>query len=121
MLHHRPLLCFVFLLPPLLCVMAASTLSQLFGDQNKGQEVSRHEIQAANANVLELRALHAVLMQGNSPANLRFAAASPVPNSAASSHLSAQDYPVFTPVSLIFSFFLFSQKLLLILHLLAFQ
>ncbi|XP_030454476.1 IRK-interacting protein [Syzygium oleosum] len=77
--------------------MAASTLSQIFGDQNKGPEVSRQELQAAIAKALELRALHAALMQGNSPANLRFAAASPVPNSAASSHLSAQDYPVFTP------------------------
>ncbi|XP_030526733.1 IRK-interacting protein [Rhodamnia argentea] len=78
--------------------MAASTLSQIFGDHNKGQqEVSRQEIQAAIAKAFELRALHAALMQGNSPANLRFAAASPVPNSAASSHLSAQDYPVFTP------------------------
>lgn len=77
--------------------MAASALSQLFGDQNKGQEVSRQEIQAAIAKALELRALHAALMQGNSPANLRFPAASPAPNSAASSHLSAQDYPVFTP------------------------
>ncbi|KAI3407960.1 uncharacterized protein J3R85_020584 [Psidium guajava] len=77
--------------------MAASTLSQIFGDQNKDQEVSRHDIQAAIAKTFELRALHAALMQGNSPANLRFAAASPVPNSAASSHLSAQDYPVFTP------------------------
>ncbi|KAI3688220.1 hypothetical protein L1987_81930 [Smallanthus sonchifolius] len=58
-------------------------------------EVSKHEIQAAIAKAVELRALHAALLQNNSPAHLRFPAASPLPQLA--SQLSAQDYPVFTP------------------------
>ncbi|KAJ0858320.1 putative IRK-interacting protein [Helianthus annuus] len=55
-------------------------------------EVSKQDIQAAIAKAVELRALHAALLQSNSPAHLR---ASPHPQLA--SQLSAQDYPVFTP------------------------
>ncbi|KAL7126857.1 hypothetical protein ABFS83_14G214300 [Erythranthe nasuta] len=64
-------------------------------------EISRHEIQSAIAKAVELRALHAALMLGNSPAaasaaaNIRFPSPSPISRHA--SHLSAQDYPVFTP------------------------
>ncbi|KAI3461075.1 hypothetical protein Pfo_017738 [Paulownia fortunei] len=65
------------------------------GENGHGNEISRQDIQAAIAKAVELRALHAALMQGNSPANLRFPSASPV--SRHTSHLSAQDYPVFTP------------------------
>ncbi|KAD4384233.1 hypothetical protein R6Q59_024978 [Mikania micrantha] len=58
-------------------------------------EVSKQEIEAAIAKAVELRALHAALLQSNSPAHLRFPATSPLPQHA--SQLSAQDYPVFTP------------------------
>nr|XP_043612979.1 IRK-interacting protein [Erigeron canadensis] len=58
-------------------------------------EVSKQEIQAAIAKAVELRALHAALLQNNSPAHLRLPALSPVSRHA--SQLSAQDYPVFTP------------------------
>ncbi|BFG33487.1 hypothetical protein CerSpe_197610 [Prunus speciosa] len=58
-------------------------------------EVSRQEIQAAIAKAVELRALHAALVQGSSPANLRFPSSSPASRPA--SQFSAQDYPVFTP------------------------
>ncbi|GLU24157.1 hypothetical protein SLE2022_401140 [Rubroshorea leprosula] len=78
---------------------AATTVSQIFqshnGD-NSGNEVSRQEIQAAIAKAVELRALHAALRQGTSPANLRYqSSASPASRSV--SQFSAQDYPVFTP------------------------
>ncbi|OWM69219.1 hypothetical protein CDL15_Pgr025406 [Punica granatum] len=92
----------------------AAAISQVFRDHtstNAGNpEVSRQEIQAAIAKAVELRALHAALMHGNtntsSPSsNFRFPApsatavaaslSSPVPHHA--SHFSAQDYPVFTP------------------------
>lgn len=70
--------------------MAATSATKMF--HNAG-DVSRQEIQAAIAKAVELRALHAALMQGSSPSNLRFPSASPI------SQFSAQDYPVFTPVS----------------------
>lgn len=60
-------------------------------------EFRRQEIQAAIAKAVELRALHAALVQGNSPGNLRFSSASPVSHHL-HPQLSAQDYPVFTPV-----------------------
>lgn len=69
------------------------------GNDDNGYEViSRQDIQAAIAKTVELRTLHAALMQGNSPAKLRLpTVASPVfPN------FTAQDYPVFTPVSIAF-------------------
>ncbi|CAH1452653.1 unnamed protein product [Lactuca virosa] len=59
------------------------------------RDVSKQEIQAAIAKAMELRALHAALLQSNSPAHLRLPSASPVSRHA--SQLSAQDYPVFTP------------------------
>ncbi|KAL0287322.1 UNVERIFIED_CONTAM: hypothetical protein Sangu_2696300 [Sesamum angustifolium] len=43
-----------------------------------GNDISREDIQAAIAKTAELRALHAALMQGSSPASLRFPSASPV-------------------------------------------
>ncbi|KAI3823222.1 hypothetical protein L1987_04655 [Smallanthus sonchifolius] len=61
------------------------------GDHRTTTEVSRQEIQAAIAKAMELRALHAALLQGNSPSHLRLPAASPLPRHA------SQDYPVFTP------------------------
>ncbi|KAL1832070.1 hypothetical protein ACET3Z_001721 [Daucus carota] len=77
---------------------ATTRASEIFqGSNNKNDgEVSRHEIQAAIAKAVELRALHAALLQGSSPASLKFSAASPASNHHVS-HLSAQDYPVFTP------------------------
>ncbi|XP_002513453.2 IRK-interacting protein [Ricinus communis] len=64
-------------------------------NDNNNHEVSRQEIQAAIAKAVELRALHAALMHGNSPANLSYPSSSPV--SRPVSQFSAQDYPVFTP------------------------
>ncbi|XP_058073519.1 IRK-interacting protein-like [Magnolia sinica] len=62
-----------------------------------GHEISRQEIQAAVAKAVELRAIHAALLQGNSPANLRHQS-SPSPSILRSSNqFSAQDYPVFMP------------------------
>lgn len=71
--------------------------SKLYRMENRSTEVNKQEIQAAIAKAVELRALHAALLQSNSPAHLRLPAASPV--SRHGSQLSAQDYPVFTPVS----------------------
>lgn len=91
--------------------MAAATTAttQIFqnhnNNSNNNNEVSRQEIQAAIAKAVELRALHAALMQGNSPVNNRCTSSSPV--SLPVSQLSAQDYPVFTPVSLPFFLLLF--------------
>ncbi|KAK7341607.1 hypothetical protein VNO80_24544 [Phaseolus coccineus] len=67
-----------------------------YKDTNNGNpEITRQEIQAAIAKAVELRALHAALMRGNSPANARVP--SPSPALRPVSHFSAQDYPVFTP------------------------
>ncbi|KAK7404497.1 hypothetical protein VNO78_05438 [Psophocarpus tetragonolobus] len=78
---------------------ATATSAQVFKDykdsNNGNPEITRQEIQAAIAKAVELRALHAALMRGNSPANPRFP--SPSPASRPVSHFSAQDYPVFTP------------------------
>ncbi|MCE0482529.1 hypothetical protein HAX54_041358 [Datura stramonium] len=60
-------------------------------------EISREEVEAAIAKAVELRAIHASLLQGinNSPANLiNFP---PPPSSSPANLLSAQDYPIFTP------------------------
>uniref|UniRef100_A0A2N9H943 IRK-interacting protein n=1 Tax=Fagus sylvatica TaxID=28930 RepID=A0A2N9H943_FAGSY len=75
---------------------AATTASQVFDNHNNNsnntnREISRQDIQAAIAKAVELRTLHAALMQGNSPSNLRFPSPSPA------SQFSARDYPVFTP------------------------
>ncbi|XVF04656.1 hypothetical protein REPUB_Repub05bG0103600 [Reevesia pubescens] len=81
---------------------AAATATQIFqnhrsdNNSNCNNEVSRQEIQTAIAKAVELRALHSALMQGNSPANLRYPS-SPSPVSRPVSQFSAQDYPVFTP------------------------
>ncbi|XP_044473252.1 IRK-interacting protein-like [Mangifera indica] len=77
---------------------ATTTSSQIFQNQNTDNNntpVSRQEIQAAIAKAVELRALHAALRQGNSPANSRYPSCSPV--SRPVTQFSAQDYPVFTP------------------------
>ncbi|ERN11682.1 hypothetical protein AMTRI_Chr03g139160 [Amborella trichopoda] len=71
--------------------MAASVLL------NNSQEISRQEIQTAIAKAAELRALHAALLQGNSPANLKLQACASPSGSRSSNPFSAQDYPVFTP------------------------
>ncbi|KAJ4969999.1 hypothetical protein NE237_003098 [Protea cynaroides] len=60
-------------------------------------EVKRQEIQAAFAKSVELRALHAALVQGSSPANLRLPGSLSPSISRPSSLFSGQDYPVFTP------------------------
>ncbi|KAA8528117.1 hypothetical protein F0562_035014 [Nyssa sinensis] len=79
----------------------AATTAQIFQNHNdnhrhnSNNEVSREEIQAAISKAVELRALHAALLRGNSPANLRFPSASPASDLA--SQFSAYDYPVFTP------------------------
>ncbi|XP_021772018.1 IRK-interacting protein-like isoform X2 [Chenopodium quinoa] len=70
---------------------------------NNNGDISREEIQAAIAKAVELRALHAALMQGNSPSHLRFrSSTSPhhlyhPSHSRPSSQFSGHDYPVFTP------------------------
>ncbi|KAM3741078.1 hypothetical protein ACB098_08G148700 [Castanea mollissima] len=79
---------------------AATTASPIFenhsnNSSNTNREISRQDIQAAIAKAVELRTLHAALMQGSSPSNLRFP--SPSPASRPVSQFSAQDYPVFTP------------------------
>lgn len=84
---------------------AATTASQIFenhsnNSSNTNREISRKDIKAAIAKAVELRTLHAALMQGSSPSNLRFP--SPSPASRPVSQFSAQDYPVFTPVSMNF-------------------
>ena len=84
--------------------MAAATQVFQGHSSNGNNDVSKQEIQAAIAKAVELRALHAALMQANSPANLKYSTASPV--SRPPSHFSAQDYPVFTPVSSPLFFFL---------------
>lgn len=67
-------------------------------------EANRQEIQAAIAKAVELRALHAALMQGNSPSNLRrFPSSSSPATSLPAPQFSSHDYPVFTPVSTAFS------------------
>ncbi|KAJ6702853.1 IRK-INTERACTING PROTEIN [Salix viminalis] len=75
--------------------MAAAAVQSLQNHDSTTQEVGRQEIQAAIAKAVELRALHAALMQGSSPSNLRFPSSSPVSRSVP--YFSAQDYPVFTP------------------------
>ncbi|KAF8395878.1 hypothetical protein HHK36_019833 [Tetracentron sinense] len=77
--------------------MAAASSAQIFPNNNNNHEVSRQEIQAAIAKAVELRALHAALTQGNSPANLRFPTSASPSVSRPSSQFSARDYPVFTP------------------------
>ncbi|XP_050369878.1 IRK-interacting protein isoform X2 [Argentina anserina] len=78
-----------------------ATDTRIFPDQNinntKNSEINRVEIQAAIAKAVELRALHAALVQGSSPANLRFPSSASPAKSRHASHFSAQDYPVFTP------------------------
>lgn len=70
-------------------------------NNNDGGVVSRQDIKAAIAKAIELRALHAALLQqqqqqGTSPVKKLASSASPTV-SLHSHHLSAQDYPIFTP------------------------
>ena len=74
------------------------------------REESGSGIKAAMAKAAELRALHAALMQQHSPAAAAIPSASPISRHA--SHLSAQDYPVFTPVCIVFPSFFFSFTLM---------
>ncbi|KAL5976005.1 hypothetical protein ACLOJK_020335 [Asimina triloba] len=62
-----------------------------------GHEISRQEIQEAIAKAVELRALHASLLQGNRPGHLRLGSSSSPSFPRFTNQLSAQDYPVFTP------------------------
>jgi hypothetical protein len=80
---------------------STSTSTQVFKDNNNGNsETTRQEIKVAIAKAVELRALHASLMRGNSSANAKFPSLSPVSRSV--SQFSAHDYPVFTPVRIPF-------------------
>ncbi|KAL9234758.1 hypothetical protein vseg_009589 [Gypsophila vaccaria] len=74
--------------------MAASTAA-LNMNEHGGTVVDRQEIQAAIAKAVELRTLHAALMQPNTPSHLNFLSSPPL--SLPTSHFSAHDYPVFTP------------------------
>ncbi|KAD5508742.1 hypothetical protein E3N88_16445 [Mikania micrantha] len=64
-------------------------------DHRTVTDVSRQEIQVAIAKAMELRSLHAALLQSNSPSHLRLPATSPLRRHVPQH--SAQDYPVFTP------------------------
>ncbi|KAG9450672.1 hypothetical protein H6P81_010637 [Aristolochia fimbriata] len=64
---------------------------------HENNEISRNEIQAAIAKAVELRAIHAALMQGTSPANLKLPSSASPSVARTSLQFSAQDYPVFTP------------------------
>ncbi|KAF5186880.1 Irk-interacting protein [Thalictrum thalictroides] len=75
--------------------MASATASQIFDDNSIG--ISKQEIQAAIAKAVELRALHASLMQTNSPATFRLPTCASPSLPRPSSQFSAQDYPIFTP------------------------
>lgn len=97
----------IFLLlyqPPLfydtlfMAAITSSRAAEIFQGNNNSNEVSRHEVQAAIAKAVELRALHAALLQGNTPPNIKFPSNSPVSQHQLT-HFSAQNYPVFTPVS----------------------
>ncbi|KAG0467366.1 hypothetical protein HPP92_018946 [Vanilla planifolia] len=65
------------------------------------QGIQRQDLQAAIAKAVELRAVHAALLQGggNSAAAMRLLAGAPAPLSRFSNQFSsrAEDYPVFTP------------------------
>ncbi|XP_062083967.1 IRK-interacting protein [Humulus lupulus] len=78
--------------------MATVTTDTRFIQHHTGNEVNRHEIQAAIAKAVELRALHAALMHTNtnSPSNFKLPSSSS-PASLTNPQFSAQDYPVFTP------------------------
>ncbi|KAK4737064.1 hypothetical protein R3W88_000761 [Solanum pinnatisectum] len=80
--------------------MAGASTNFEENDDEYNGVISRQEVQAAIAKAVELRAIHASLLQGinnnnNSPANfIKFPphSSSPAPNL-----FSAQDYPIFTP------------------------
>lgn len=79
---------------------------QMFEQRNIGNgspEISRKEIESAISKAVELRALHAALVQAKtSPSNPPTRFPSPAQNSRS---VSAQDYPLFTPVSFLLSSF----------------
>ncbi|KAL6502975.1 hypothetical protein OROHE_024143 [Orobanche hederae] len=70
-------------------------MADIYREHCENGEISRKDIQSAIAKAIELRALHAALMAGGSPANFGFPSASPVSHHAR--NLTAQDYPVFAP------------------------
>ncbi|XP_025885664.1 IRK-interacting protein-like [Solanum lycopersicum] len=80
----------------------ASTNFEENDDDEYNGVISRQEVQAAIAKAVELRAIHASLLQGinnnNSPANfIKFPPHSSSSSSPAANLFSAQDYPIFTP------------------------
>ncbi|CAN0902068.1 IRK-interacting protein [Linum grandiflorum] len=79
-----------FFSPPMASAALASSTHHLFPDD--GGELNRHELQSAIAKAVELRALHAALIQGT---NCSPSSSSRPP--LALPHFSAGDYPVFTP------------------------
>ncbi|XP_055818605.1 IRK-interacting protein-like [Solanum dulcamara] len=79
--------------------MAAENTNFQENDDEYNGAISRQEVQAAIAKAVELRAIHASLLQGinntNSPANhIKFPSSS---SSSPANLFSAQDYPIFTP------------------------
>ncbi|XP_073014472.1 IRK-interacting protein [Typha latifolia] len=74
--------------------MASST-----APPSQGQGIQRQDIQAAMAKAMELRAIHAALLQGTtgSPAVLRLPPTASPSLSRVSHQFSGEDYPVFTP------------------------
>lgn len=68
-------------------------------------EISKQEIQTAIAKAAELRTIHAALLHGNSPASMRFPTSASPSIPLSSNLFSGQDYPVFTPVTMIKFFF----------------
>ncbi|KAJ8643555.1 hypothetical protein MRB53_005303 [Persea americana] len=60
-------------------------------------EISKQEVQTAIAKAVELRAIHAALLHGNSPANLKLPSSASPSILRTSDQFSAQEYPVFTP------------------------
>lgn len=68
-----------------------------------GHEISKQEIQTAIAEAVELRALHAALLHGNSPANLTFTGSASPSLQRSSNQFSAKEYPVFTPGTIKFN------------------
>lgn len=79
-----------------------AAIYQEHSENGQGVEFSRQDIQSAIAKAVELRALHAALMQGRRSPPTSTYSASPVSRHAP--HYSAQDYPVFTPVRVTLSF-----------------
>ncbi|XP_059278473.1 IRK-interacting protein-like [Lycium ferocissimum] len=76
-----------------------TSYNNMNNNNNIGGVVSRQDIKAAIAKAIELRALHAALLQqGNNHSPVKKIPSSASPTvSLHSHHFSAQDYPIFTP------------------------